>query len=95
MNNFDYNLFFLVVSNILALLMAVWNLSRWKEKLETQIHQNRKDINAGLESLRQEMRQRDYLMSIKLSTLIRFIEKTTDYESPTMTMDDFNNDNMK
>lgn len=90
-NKFDYNLMFVVVSNFIILLTAIWNLSRWKERLETQISQNRKDINGGLESLRQEMRQRDYLMSIKLSTLIRFIERTTDYESPTM--DDFDKNN--
>ena len=84
---------FLFISNTLLLLTGIWNLSRWKERLETQINQNRKDINAGLESLRQEMRQRDYLMSIKLSTLIRFIEKTTDYESPTMDDFDKNNNN--
>ena len=85
--NINYNLLFLFVSNIIALGLAVWRLSQWEERLQHQINENKKDINCGLESLRSEVRRRDYLMAIKLNTLIKFIEKTSDYQPPTM--DDF------
>jgi hypothetical protein len=84
MANFDYNLFFLVVSNFTALGLAIWRLAIWEEKLQYQIKLNKKDINDGLESLRREMKQRDTLMSIQLNTLIKLVEKTSDYQPPTM-----------
>lgn len=83
----NYNLMFLFASNIFALFVAIWKLSQWEERLQYQINENKKDINNGLEALRTEMRRRDYLISIKLNTLIKFIEKTSDYHPPTM--DDF------
>jgi hypothetical protein len=78
---------FLFISNIIALGAAIWKLSQWEERLQLQILNNKKDIDGGLNSLRAEMRRRDQLISIKLNTLIKFIERTQDYQPPTL--DDF------
>ncbi|MBD2481548.1 hypothetical protein [Planktothrix sp. FACHB-1365] len=85
--NIDYNLFFLFISNIIALFVAIWKLSQWEERLQQQINLNKKDINQGLESLRHEMKKRDHYISIQLNTLVNYIEKTTNYNPPSM--DDF------
>lgn len=86
----DFNLIFLLASNIMVILVAVWKASQWEERLQSQITQNHKDINGGLESVRQEIRQRDKFWAIKVNTLIKYLEKTTDYQPPTM--DDFDGD---
>lgn len=86
----DYNLALLMVSNLVTIIVAVWKLSQWEERLQYQITQNKRDLTDGMNSLRNEMRQRDYLMAIKLNTLIAFIEKTTDYQNPAM--DNFEDD---
>lgn len=84
MNKFDYNLMFLLLSNVIALGVAVWKLSQWEERLQYQITQNKKDIDNGLNALRHEMKGRDYLIRVQLNTLTKFIERTSDYQPPTM-----------
>lgn len=78
----DYSLILLFTSNIIALFVAVWKLSQWEGRLQNQINQNRKDINAGLNALRIDMERRDHDINIQLNTLIKYIEKTTDYCPP-------------
>ena len=90
MDKINYNLVFLFVSNIVALFIAIWKLSQWEQKLQQQINENRKDLNGGLESLRSEMRRRDYLINVQLNTLIKFVEKTQDYNPPSTDSSDFN-----
>lgn len=90
MYKIDYNLMFLFISNLIALGVAIWKLSQWEERLQYQINQNKRDIDNGMNSLRQEMRGRDYLINVQLNTLVKYIERTTDYNPPTM--DDFNKD---
>ena len=84
----DYNLIFLFLSNVIALGVAIWKLSQWEERLQFQINQNKKDLDNGLESLRHEMRKRDYLIKIQLNTLVKYVQRTSDYEPPTMDQDE-------
>lgn len=88
MTKIDYNLFFLFATNIVALGIAVWKLSQWEERLQYQINENKKDLTNGLSSLRHEMRKRDYLIKIQLNTLVKFVQRTSDYEPPTMDQED-------
>lgn len=84
MNKIDWTLIIALITNIIALIGAVWKLSQWESSLKVKIEKNRNDINQGLISVREDAHRSNNLLQMQIDTMAEFLKDTTDYRHPSI-----------